>query len=62
MTEYRIAWLELISSRDDFYLLVILLLAGAAVWYKLSGGRFYRVWLALAGAAVIGLMAAGAMI
>lgn len=36
MTEYYLAWLQLINTRDQFYLLALLLVAAGLVWYKLG--------------------------
>ena len=59
MTEYRIAWLSLIADRDNFYLMVLLVVATAALWHKMSRGRLFAVEVAMALLAVTGLVGWG---
>ena len=47
MTDYRLAWLDLIAGRDNYYLLALLAALGALVWYK-SHRRFFEFYLAAA--------------
>jgi len=33
MTDYYLAWRDLFTTRDDFYLIALLLVASVYVWY-----------------------------